>query len=115
MPLSPAPILPGGSPLPPAGQRPPDRRALRIAVFVTLPLLMISLVAGQLFMTPLVFFTPGLQAQAETSSGGEGSAPFQGFVFSWTRRDAQSNPTGGFTKPASGRRGAAGSRGCPRP
>ncbi len=102
MPLSPAPILPGGSPLPPPGQRPPDRRALRVAVFLTLPPLIALLVIGQLFMTQIVFFTPGLQAQAETDGNGDGgSASYQGFVFSWTRRDAQANPSGGFTKAAS--------------
>ena len=76
MPLSPAPILPGGSPLPPPGQRPPDRRALRVAAFVTLPLLVILLVMGQLFMTQIIFFTPGLQAQAETDGNGDNGSSF---------------------------------------
>jgi hypothetical protein len=74
---------------------------LRLAALLTLPLLIALLAAGSLFMTRIVFFTPGLLAQAEKSGDGGGSASYQGFVFSWTRRDAQANPSGGFTKPAS--------------
>src|SRR5260370_40280300 len=98
MPLSPAPILPGGSPLPPAGQRPPDRRALRIAALVTLPLLIVVLAAGQLFMTQVVFFTPGLQAQANTRGGG-GRAPLRGVVYPWTRRGTPAPPGRSSTPP----------------
>src|SRR5262245_51252470 len=100
MPLAPAPIFPGTSPLPPPGQRPPDRRALRLGVLISLPLLLASLGLGQLASTRLLFFGPGLQAQAGGRDPGVSQAPFQGFVFWWTRRLAASASGGGYTSPA---------------
>jgi hypothetical protein len=100
MPLAPAPIFPGTSPLSPPGQRPPDRRALRLGVLISLPLLLVSLGLGQLASTRLLFFGPGLQAQAGGRDPGISQAPFQGFVFWWTRRLATASPGGGYTSQA---------------
>lgn len=99
MPFSPTPVLPGTSPLPAPGQHPPSKRALRLGALVALPILALSLVAGQLFLTQLVFIVPSLQAQASIINASEGSAQFQGFVYTWTRRDRDANS--GYTTPTS--------------
>ncbi|MEO7001399.1 MAG: hypothetical protein ABI068_06325, partial [Ktedonobacterales bacterium] len=97
MPLSPAPLIPGTSPLPTPGQRPPDRRALRLGAFVALPVLLVAFALGPFVLNPLVFLTPRFQAQAGSGVPQSGAAPFQGFVFSWTRPQRG----GGYTTPAS--------------
>lgn len=97
--MSLAPILPGTSPLPPSGQRPPDRRALRVATLITLPILLISLLLGQLTLPRLVFFGPGLQAEAGGLEPGVASTQFQGFVYWWTRRQATDTTRLAFTSP----------------
>jgi hypothetical protein len=108
MPLSPAPMLPGLSPLPDPRGRPPSRRALRIGAFSAVPVLVALLAVGQLFLPQLLFLVPGLQAQANTlGGGGDGTstasgATFQGFVYNWTRDMAKNAPQGsGFNQPAS--------------
>lgn len=99
MPLSPAPLLPGTSPLPAPGQRPPTRSALRIAVIATLPVLLVLLAVGQVLLPRMLFIAPGIEAKA----GGGGSAAagggtvFQGFVYPWTRQQTG----GGYQTPAS--------------
>src|SRR5579859_7169383 len=99
MPLSPAPLIPGHSPLPQPGERPADRRSLRTGALVSIILLVGLLVPANLFLTKLVFFTPGLLARASDNQGGSGgAATFQGFTFDWTRRgDGQ----GGYSTAAS--------------
>src|SRR5260221_3556859 len=64
MPLAPAPLLPGTSPLPTPGRRPPDRRAQRLGALAALPTLLVALLAGQFILPHIVFVAPGLQAQA---------------------------------------------------
>ncbi|SRR5579875_22105 len=98
MPLSPAPLMPGSSPLPEAGRRPPDKRALRIGAFVALPILILGLVIGRFALTPLLFLTAGLESQASANSlQGSSAALFQGFTFNWTRN----LKGGGYATPAS--------------
>lgn len=101
MPLSPAPLMPGLSPLPEPGRRPPDRRALRIGALVAIPTLIVGLVIGHFALLPLAFLMPGLQAQAISDTGAAngsgGGSLFQGYVDSWSR----ANSGGGFTTPAS--------------
>jgi len=106
MPLAPAPIFSGMSPLPPPGQRPPSRSAMRVGALIAVPLLLTMLVLGQLSLPWVVFFGPGLQAEAggRDPASGVGSAPFQGFVYWWTRRMSAdpSAPSGsGYSAPAS--------------
>ncbi len=96
MPLSPAP-LPGLSPLPAPGQRPPDPKALRIGALVALPVLLVSLVLGQVLLPRILFLAPGLQADAGGGHLGTGAATFQGFDYPWSRRDGN----GGYQSPAS--------------
>lgn len=99
MPLSPAPLLPGHSPLPNPGERPADRRALRMGALIAIVLLVGMLVPANKFLTKLAFFTPGLLARASANeTGGGGGAAFQGFVYDWTLR---SSGQGGYTTPAS--------------
>ena len=98
MPLSPAPLLPGTSPLPIPGQRPPDRNALGLGALLATALLVVSLIVGQFAMPRLLYLVPGLQAQAgNNSQNGDASATFQGFVYPWTARESN----GGYTTPAS--------------
>jgi hypothetical protein len=98
MPLSPAPLFPGASPLPPTGKQPPDRRALRVGALLAILTLIVALVLGQLLLVRIEFLTPGLQAQAlGGSNGGGGAATFQGFTMAWTRRQTG----GGYSTPAS--------------
>jgi hypothetical protein len=97
MPLSPAPLLPGTSPVPAPGRRPPDRRALRLGALFALPTLALALVVGQLALPYVLFLAPGLQAQAGGGGTGTGAGNFQGFVFSWSRRQTG----GGYNTPAS--------------
>src|SRR5262245_39894797 len=98
MPLSPSPLLPGTSPLPVPGRRPPDRRALRLGAFVALPMLLVSLVAGQFLLPRRLFIAPGFQASAGAGSPvSAGGLAFQGFVYPWTRRMSG----GGYNTPAS--------------
>jgi hypothetical protein len=99
MPVSPAPVLPGTSPLPPSGQQPPSRRALRLGALIALPLLAVALVAGQFLLPEALFLVPDLQAQAGSNLGGSEGFAFQGFVYSWTRR--QKDPNSGYTAPVS--------------
>ena len=108
MPLSPAPLLPGTSPLPDPRGRPPSRRALRTGAFAAIPALVALLIIGQLFQSQLLFLVPGLQAQAGSSEGGGGDATtasssiFQGFVYNWSRDMEKNAPKGsGFNQPAS--------------
>ena len=99
MPLSPAPLIPGHSPLPNPGERPADRRALRVGAIVAIIMLVAVLVPANIFLTKLVFFTPGLLARASDNGGGAGAtAAFQGFIFDWRRR---SDGQGGYSTPAS--------------
>lgn len=99
MPLSPAPLLPGHSPLPNPGERPADRRALRVGAVVAIVLLVAILVPANMFLTKLVFFAPGLLAHASANeNGAAGGAAFQGFIFDWSLR---SSGKGGYTTPAS--------------
>ncbi|MGO8947838.1 MAG: glycoside hydrolase family 113 [Ktedonobacterales bacterium] len=98
MPLTPSPLIPGTSPLPNPGQQPPNRRAIRVGALLSLLVLILTLGAGQILLLHIVFFAPGLEAQANSStSSGAPAAMFQGFVYPWTR--AQSG--GGYTTPAS--------------
>ncbi|HUY75815.1 MAG TPA: hypothetical protein VMV29_03535 [Ktedonobacterales bacterium] len=101
MPLSPAPLMPGLTPLPEPGRRPPDRRALRIGALVAIPTLIVGLVIGHFALIPLAFLMPGLQAQASSDTGAAngsgGGSLFQGYVDSWSRKGSN----GGFTTPAS--------------
>ncbi len=98
MPLSPSPLLPGTSPLPVPGRRPPDRRSLRVGALVALPVLLVSLVVGQFVLPRLLFLAPGLQAVAGASNPvSAGGVSFQGFVYPWTRRMSG----GGYNTPAS--------------
>ncbi len=100
MPLSPSPLLPGTSPLPTPGRRPPGRRALGIGALVAIPTLIALLAGGQFLLPHILFLTPGLFAQMGNSSqqGQQSSgAPFQGFVMDWSRRQSG----GGFDTPAS--------------
>ncbi len=97
MPLSPAPLLPGSSPLPEPGRRPPDRRALRLAVLAMLPVLVVSLLATPALLPSLGFFVAQVQGQAGGGVQGAASAQFQGFTFNWTAQQSG----GGYTTPAS--------------
>lgn len=99
MPLSPAPLLPGTSPLPTPGQRPPERRALGVGALVAVPLLIVLLAGGQFMLPHILFLAPGLLAQTGNSQPGQGTstAPFQGFTMMWTRRQSG----GGYNTPAS--------------
>ncbi|MGH2514555.1 MAG: hypothetical protein ACRDHP_02780, partial [Ktedonobacterales bacterium] len=106
MPLLPAPVLPGLSPLPDPRGRPPSRRALRTGAFVAIPVLVVLLVVGQLFLPQLLFLLPGLQAQAGSTGGDNATAAsgatFQGFIYNWTRDMAKNAPKGsGYNQPAS--------------
>ncbi|MBF6591420.1 MAG: hypothetical protein IVW57_12960 [Ktedonobacterales bacterium] len=96
MPLSPAPLLPGTSPLPTPGRHPPTRRALRLGALAAVPLLVVTMTVGSLLLPRLLFIEARLQAQA---NGGRqaGGATFQGFVYSWSRRLSG----GGYTQPIS--------------
>jgi hypothetical protein len=98
MPLSPAPSLPGTSPLTPPGAQPPSRGAQRVAALVAIPLLVVLLIVGQIFLPRLLFLAPGLQAQAAISQPGQGGALFQGFQYPW---DRQQGSTGGYQSPMS--------------
>ncbi|HKT39744.1 MAG TPA: hypothetical protein VJR48_15315, partial [Ktedonobacterales bacterium] len=88
MPLSPSPLLPGTSPLPAPGRRPPGRRALSMGAVVAIPLLVVLLAGGQFVLPHILFLAPGMLAQTGNSPNGQlsNSAPFQGFTMMWTRR-----------------------------
>src|SRR5260221_9462939 len=81
MPLAPAPLLPGTSPLPIPGRRPPDRRAQRLGALAALPTLLVALLAGQFILPHIVFIAPGLQAQASGGCHRSGAGALQGVVF----------------------------------
>ena len=100
MPLSPTPLLPGTSPIPTPGRRPPGRRALGMGALVAIPLLVALLAGGQFLLPHILFLTPGLLAQTGNSQQGQqtSSAPFQGFTMTWLRRQTG----GGYNTPASG-------------
>ncbi len=85
MPLSSSPLLPGTSPLPAPGQRPPDRRALRLGALAAVPVLVLAMTLGSLVLPRLLFLAPMFQAQAGTGNSGAQGALFQGFVYPWTR------------------------------
>ena len=103
MPLAPSPLLPGTSPLPSPGGRPPDRKALRLGALLAIPALVLLLVVGQLLLPDMLFLAPALQAQAGgggIATGPEDGSPagtFQGFAFPWSRVDTN----GGYNTPAS--------------
>ncbi len=97
MPLSPAPLLPGSSPLPEPGRRPPDNRALRLGALAMLPALIVALLAGPLLLPGLGFAVASVQGQAGGGVPAAAAAQFQGFVYNWSA--AQSG--GGFTSPDS--------------
>lgn len=97
MPLSPAPLLPGSSPLPEPGRRPPDRRALRLGVLAMLPALIIAALSGPLLLPGMGFAIAQTQGQAGGGVPGDAAAQFQGFIYNWSA--AQTG--GGYTKPAS--------------
>ena len=97
MPLAPSPLLPGSSPLPEPGRRPPDRRALRLAVLAMLPALLVSLVAGPVLTPALGFVVAQIQGQAGGGVPAAAAAQFQGFVYNWSA----SQSGGGYTSPAS--------------
>ncbi len=59
MPLSPAPLMPGTSPLPTPGRRPPGRRALRMGALVAIPLLLVSLAAWTIHAAAYLFLALG--------------------------------------------------------
>ncbi|HEY7976372.1 MAG TPA: hypothetical protein VID72_13575, partial [Ktedonobacterales bacterium] len=97
MPLSPAPLLPGFSPLPEPGRRPPDRRALRLGLLAMLPALLVSLLAGPVLLPGLGFVVAQTQGQAGGGVPAAAAAQFQGFVYNWSA----SQTGGGYTSPAS--------------
>jgi hypothetical protein len=72
-----------------------------VASLTTLPLLVVLLVLGQLTLPRLLFFAPGLQAQAGGREPGVGAAPFQGFTYWWTQRMETGTASGGYNAPAS--------------
>src|SRR5487761_1963467 len=97
MPLSPTPLLPGSSPLPEPGRRPPDRRALRLGALAMLPALLVSLLAGPLLFPGIGMFVAQVQGQAGGGVPNAATAQFQGFVDTWSA----SQSGGGFTTTAS--------------
>ncbi len=97
MPLSPAPLLPGSSPLPEPGRRPPDQRALRLGALAMLPALLVSLLAGPLLLPGIGFIVAQAQGQAGGGVPSAAAAQFQGFVYNWSA----SQSGGGYTTPAS--------------
>lgn len=79
---------------------------MRVGALIALPVLLIMLVLGQLSLPWVIFFGPGLQAEAggRDPAAGVGAAPFQGFVYWWTRRmstDPAAPSGSGYTTPAS--------------
>lgn len=105
MPLAPAPLLPGTSPIPAPGRRPPDKKALRLGALLAVPTLIITLLAGGFLLPRLLFLAPGFQARAGGGDAGSAGGAFQGFVFTWSRQDTQAyqaqNMQGGYTTQAS--------------
>ena len=102
MPLAPAPLLPGTSPLPTPGRQPPTPRALRISVLLSLPLLLLALIGGQVLLPRILFLAPSLEARAGVAGIGQNAGnTFQGYLDTWTARDGSSLPQGGFDKPIS--------------
>lgn len=97
MPLSPAPLLPGSSPLPEPGRRPPDRRALRLGALAMLPALIVALLAGPLLLPGLGLFVARVQGQAGGGVPSAAGAQFQGFVMN----AAPGQSDGGYTSTAS--------------
>jgi hypothetical protein len=70
---------------------------MRIGALLTMLVLIVTLGAGQLLFTRILFFAPGLQAQANSSTTAGSAAVFQGFAYPWTR----DLTGGGYTTPAS--------------
>src|SRR5579859_6136032 len=102
MPLSPAPLLPGLSPLPTPGHQPPSPRAVRLGALVAIVMLVVLLVAGQFALPYVLFLAPGLAAKASDGGGVQNDTTFQGFVFAWDRYTAtNSSIKGGYNTPAS--------------
>lgn len=103
MPLSPAPLLPGLSPLPTPGRQPPSPRAVGLGATIALVTLVVALVAGQFALPYLLFLAPGLAAKASDGGGVQNDTSFQGFVFSWDRLTAaKGGIAGGYNTLASG-------------
>lgn len=103
MPLSPAPLLPGLSPLPTPGRQPPSPRAARLGAVVAVVVLVVALVAGQFGLPYVLFLAPGLAASASAGGGVQNDTSFQGFVFEWDRYTAEhGGMQGGYNTPASG-------------
>src|SRR5690348_18370508 len=102
MPLAPAPLLPGTSPLPTPGRQPPTPRALRISVLLSLPLLLLALLGGQALLPRILFLAPSLEARAGVAGPGLTSrAALQGRGGTWRGNDSSSLPQGGFETPIS--------------
>lgn len=102
MPLSPAPLLPGLSPLPTPGRQPPSPRAVRLGALVAVITLVVALVAGQFGLSYVLFLAPGLAASASAGGGVQNDTSFQGFVFGWDRYTAEHGGIqGGYNTPAS--------------
>jgi hypothetical protein len=97
MPLSPSPLMPGTSSFPDPGRRPPNGRALRLGALLTLPLLLIALLAGPFGLPALWRVVGGFNAQINGGLPGAGGAQFQGFVYTWSAQ----MKGGGYTQPAS--------------
>lgn len=97
MPLSPAPLLPGSSPLPEPGRRPPDRRALRLGALAMAPALIVALLAGPLLLPGLGNLVAQIQGQAGGGVPSSAGAQFQGF----TMNPLAKVSNGGYTSPAS--------------
>ncbi|MGZ3638847.1 MAG: hypothetical protein ACXVCX_13525, partial [Ktedonobacterales bacterium] len=102
MPLSPAPLLPGLSPLPTPGRQPPSPRAVRLGALVAIVTLVVALVAGQFALPYMLFLAPGLGAKAYAGGGVQNDTSFQGFVFDWDRYTAEHGGIqGGYNTPDS--------------
>lgn len=97
MPLSPSPMSPGSSPLPEPGRRPPDSRAMRLGMLLTLPALIVALLAGPVGLPQLWSLVGGFQAQTAGGLQNTAASQFQGFVFSWSA----GQKGGGYNTPAS--------------
>jgi hypothetical protein len=102
MSLSPAPLLPGLSPLPIPGRQPPSPRAVRLGAVVAIVTLVVGLVAGQFALPYMLFLAPGLGAKAYAGGGVQNDTSFQGFVFNWDRYTAEHGGIqGGYNTPDS--------------
>jgi hypothetical protein len=102
MPLSPAPLLPGLSPLPTPGRQPPSPRAVGLGALIAVVTLVVALVAGQFLLPYALYLAPGLAAKAMEGGGVQNDTSFQGFVFNWDHfTAAHGGISGGYNTPAS--------------